>query len=102
MTPPATTTFTNLAPARKIQSKIPKRFQTDDWKIVVSGECEKPGTYGLEDLVKPFPIEERIYRLALCRSLVDGHSVVGHPAGINIEHHAANFQGKVRGLQDPA
>jgi len=40
-----------------------KRFQTDDWKIVVSGECEKPGTYGLEDLVKPFPIEERIYRL---------------------------------------
>ena len=40
-----------------------KRFQTNDWKIVVSGECEKPGTYGLEDLVKPFPIEERIYRL---------------------------------------
>ena len=39
------------------------RFQTDDWKIVVSGECEKPGTYGLEELVKPFPIEERIYRL---------------------------------------
>jgi sulfoxide reductase catalytic subunit YedY len=40
-----------------------KRFQTGDWEIVVSGECEKPGTYGLEDLVKPFPIEERIYRL---------------------------------------
>jgi sulfoxide reductase catalytic subunit YedY len=40
-----------------------KRFQTDDWKIVVSGECEKPGTYDLEGLVKPFPIEERIYRL---------------------------------------
>jgi sulfoxide reductase catalytic subunit YedY len=40
-----------------------RRFKTDDWKIEVSGECEKPGTYGLEDLVKPFPIEERIYRL---------------------------------------
>ena len=40
-----------------------KRFQTDDWKIVVSGECERAGTYDLEDLVKPFPIEERIYRL---------------------------------------
>ena len=40
-----------------------KRFQTDDWKIVISGEGEKPGTYGLEGLVKPFPIEERIYRL---------------------------------------
>ena len=43
--------------------KHSKRFQTNDWKIEVSGECEKPGTYGLEDLVKPFPIEERIYRL---------------------------------------
>lgn len=40
-----------------------QRFNTDDWKIVVSGECEKPGTYGLEELIKPFPIEERIYRL---------------------------------------
>ena len=40
-----------------------KRFKTDDWKIQVSGECEKPGTYGLEDLVKPYPLEERIYRL---------------------------------------
>ena len=40
-----------------------QKFDTSDWKIEVSGQCEKPGIYGLEDLVKPFPIEERIYRL---------------------------------------
>ncbi len=40
-----------------------KRFRTDDWKIEVSGECGKPGSYALEDLVEPHPIEERIYRL---------------------------------------
>ncbi len=40
-----------------------KRFKTDDWKIEVGGECLKPGSFALEDLVKPFPIEERIYRL---------------------------------------
>ncbi len=40
-----------------------KRFTTDDWTIVVSGECEKHGSYGLEDMVKPFTVEERIYRL---------------------------------------
>ncbi|MFZ9037141.1 MAG: protein-methionine-sulfoxide reductase catalytic subunit MsrP [Gammaproteobacteria bacterium] len=40
-----------------------KRFKTDDWTIEVSGECEKPGTYDFEALMKPFPIEERIYRL---------------------------------------
>ena len=40
-----------------------KRFRTDDWTITVGGECEKPGTYDLEDLFRLFPIEERIYRL---------------------------------------
>ena len=40
-----------------------KRFMTDDWTVVVSGACEKPGTYGLDDLIKPFELEERIYRL---------------------------------------
>ena len=39
------------------------RFQTDGWKIDVGGECAKPGTYDLEALVRPLPIEERIYRL---------------------------------------
>ena len=39
------------------------KFNTDDWKITVGGECEKPGSYALEDLIKPFDVEERIYRL---------------------------------------
>ena len=34
-----------------------KRFRTDDWTITVGGECEKPGTYDLEDLFRLFPIE---------------------------------------------
>lgn len=40
-----------------------RQFKTDDWMISVGGECEKPGTFALEDMVKPFGIEERIYRL---------------------------------------
>jgi len=40
-----------------------KKFTTDDWKIRVGGECAKPGIYSLEDLIKPFDLEERIYRL---------------------------------------
>ena len=38
-------------------------FRTDDWTISVQGHCEKPGTYSLEDLIKPNALEERIYRL---------------------------------------
>lgn len=40
-----------------------KDFNTDDWRIKVSGECEKPGEYLLEDMLKGIDIEERIYRL---------------------------------------
>jgi len=40
-----------------------KRFRTDDWTIEVGGHCEKPGTYSLEDMLRPQALEERIYRL---------------------------------------
>jgi sulfoxide reductase catalytic subunit YedY len=33
------------------------------WSVVIDGECEKPGRLMLEDLLKPHPLEERIYRL---------------------------------------
>lgn len=33
------------------------------WSVAVSGHCENPGTYDLEDFLKPHALEERIYRL---------------------------------------
>jgi methionine sulfoxide reductase catalytic subunit len=36
---------------------------TDPWAIEVTGEVAKPGKVGLEDMLKRFPLEERIYRL---------------------------------------
>ncbi len=39
------------------------RFKTDPWSVVIEGEVDKPGTYTLEDLLKPHTMEERIYRL---------------------------------------
>jgi sulfoxide reductase catalytic subunit YedY len=39
------------------------RLETDPWSVVIDGECEMPGTYNLEDILKPHDIEERIYRL---------------------------------------
>ncbi|MEM7195194.1 MAG: protein-methionine-sulfoxide reductase catalytic subunit MsrP [Pseudomonadota bacterium] len=44
----------------------PKRnasaLETDPWSVEISGECNKPGTYTLEDILKPHAFEERIYR----------------------------------------
>ena len=33
------------------------------WSVVVDGQCGKPGTYNIEDIMKWAPLEERIYRL---------------------------------------
>ncbi len=38
------------------------QMKTQPWSVVIDGAVEKPGTYGLEDLVKPQRLEERIYR----------------------------------------
>ena len=38
-------------------------LKTDPWSVRVEGECEKPGTYALEDFIKGPAIEERVYRL---------------------------------------
>ena len=38
-------------------------LRTRPWSVVIDGECAKPGRLALEDLLKPHPLEERIYRL---------------------------------------
>ena len=55
--------FYEFGTGKTDQARNAKDFTTDDWMITVGGACEKPGEYSLEDLIKPFAIEERIYRL---------------------------------------
>jgi sulfoxide reductase catalytic subunit YedY len=37
-------------------------LKTRPWTIQVTGECEKPGEIGIEDILSSIPQEERIYR----------------------------------------
>jgi len=39
------------------------RFKPQPWKVKVLGECEKPGEYDYDDIIKMHTLEERIYRL---------------------------------------
>ena len=39
------------------------RMKTSPWKVKMEGHCAKPAEYLLEDLIRPFQLEERIYRL---------------------------------------
>jgi len=38
-------------------------LRTRPWSVVIDGACEKPGRLALEELLKPHPLEERVYRL---------------------------------------
>ena len=39
-----------------------KDFQTKPWTIEIAGEVANPGTYDVEDLLKPHQTEQRVYR----------------------------------------
>ncbi len=38
-------------------------LKTEPWSVVIDGEVGKPGRHALEDFLKPYQLEERIYRL---------------------------------------
>jgi sulfoxide reductase catalytic subunit YedY len=44
-------------------NRLSKNFTTTPWTVEVYGLVNNPKTYGIEDLLKNFPQEERIYRL---------------------------------------
>jgi methionine sulfoxide reductase catalytic subunit len=51
------------------------------WSIVVDGQCGKPGTYNIEDIMKWFPLEERIYRMRCVEAWSMVIPWVGFPLG---------------------
>ena len=44
-------------------SENASRLVTRPWSVAIEGEVARPGTIGLEDLIQPSAVEERIYRM---------------------------------------
>ena len=40
-----------------------RRFRPRPWKIAIEGHVAKPGTFDIDEFLKPYVLEERIYRL---------------------------------------
>ena len=57
------------------------QLKTRPWQVVVDGECEAPGTLGIEDILSGFPQEERIYRLRCVEAWAMVVPWVGFPLG---------------------
>jgi sulfoxide reductase catalytic subunit YedY len=57
------------------------RLRPRPWSVVVDGECEKAGRFDLEDILKPHPLEERIYRLRCVEAWSMVIPWIGFPLG---------------------
>lgn len=55
--------FYELGTDKGDPARYADRLKTEPWSVTIDGECNKPGTFALEDILKPHPIEERIYRM---------------------------------------
>lgn len=73
--------FYEFGTAKDDPAKYAHMLKTDPWSVRVSGEVEKPGTYHLEDILKPHPLEERIYRLRCVEAWSMVIPWVGFPLG---------------------
>jgi sulfoxide reductase catalytic subunit YedY len=64
------------------------------WRVTIDGECDKPGEYDYDDLIRPFTLEERVYRLRC----VEGWSMVipwvGFPLADLIKRAQPNSRAK--------
>lgn len=55
--------FYEFSTDKQAVAELSKNFTSKPWTIEVSGLVNNPKTYGIDDLLKMFPQEERIYRL---------------------------------------
>ncbi|MBF0629097.1 MAG: protein-methionine-sulfoxide reductase catalytic subunit MsrP [Magnetococcales bacterium] len=73
--------FYELGTGKEDPAKLADRLVTYPWSVRIDGEVEQPGVVSLEDLLKPHPLEERVYRMRC----VEGWSMVipwiGFPLG---------------------
>ena len=63
-------------------------FEPRPWTISVEGHAEKTGTFDFDDFVKPFDLEERIYRMRC----VEAWSMVIPWVGISLAEVVKHFQ----------
>ncbi|HVK50326.1 MAG TPA: protein-methionine-sulfoxide reductase catalytic subunit MsrP [Pseudoxanthomonas sp.] len=69
-------------------SSAAKTLKTRPWSVAVGGECGKPGTLSLDDLLKGQTPEERVYRLRC----VEGWSMVIPWLGVPLGAVLKQFQ----------
>ena len=80
--------FYEFGTSKKDPAKNAQEFQPRPWSITVEGEANKTGTFDLEDFIKPYTLEERIYRMRC----VEGWSMVIPWVGFSLADMIKTFE----------
>lgn len=80
--------FYEFGTDKKDPYKNAKEFNPRPWSITVEGECNKTGSYDLDDFIKDNTLEERIYRLRC----VEGWSMVIPWVGFSLADMLKKFE----------
>lgn len=80
--------FYELGTDKADPAKYAHSLITDPWSLTVEGEAAKTGVFGIEDIIRPAELEERIYRLRC----VEGWSMVIPWVGVPLAKVLARFE----------
>ena len=69
-------------------------LRTKPWSVAIEGEVARPGSIGLEDLLKPHSLEERVYRLRCVEAWSMVIPWVGIPLGELIKRQSPTSKAK--------
>jgi len=96
--------FYEFGTAKDDPSAHAQDFVTKPWSVKISGECDKPGDYQLEDIIGPHTLEDRVYRHRCVEAWSMVVPWVGFPLGDLLRRFNPNSDAKFvrfKTLHDP-
>jgi sulfoxide reductase catalytic subunit YedY len=101
------TTYNNyfeFSTEKDLPATLAKDFQPRPWTVAIEGEVARPGVYDVDELIAPYALEERVYRLRCVEAWSMVVPWIGFPLADLIKR--ARPTGKARfvefvGLHDP-
>ena len=86
--------FYEFGTAKSDPAENSANFRSEPWSVTIEGEVAKPGTIGLEDLIAPHALEERIYRLRCVEAWSMVIPWIGIPLGAVLERFEPTSKAK--------
>ena len=86
--------FYEFGTGKEDPARYAHTLQTEPWSVAIEGEVAKPGVIGLEDLLRPFPLEERVYRLRCVEAWSMVIPWIGIPLGALLKRFAPTSKAK--------